>query len=179
MGNKAVEIDCSQFEQFISQVEAAGNGEFKKAVQNFLKELGNKFLEIVEEQIISRNVMDTRLLLNSFHKGDSGNIWKFESGGMSLEIGTNVKYASYVNDGHWTNPKGVAKRFIPGDVKVDSNGKIIEFTYNPGAETGITLKQKWIEGKHYWEGSIRAMNKLIPKYLEKKLSEWLSEYFGL
>lgn len=173
MGNKAVEIDCSQFEQFINQVEAAGNGEFKKAVQSFLKGLGDQFLEIVEEQIISRNAMDTRLLLNSFHKGDSGNIWKFESGGMSLEIGTNIKYASYVNDGHWTTEKGVKQRWVPGYW----NGN--KFVYSPGADTGMLLKQKWIEGKHYWEGSIRAINKLIPQYLEKKLSEWLIEYFGL
>lgn len=173
MGNKAVEIDCSQFEQFISQVEAAGNGEFKKAVQSFLEGLGNEFLRIVQDEIIRRNVMFTRLLLKSFYKGDNENIWKIQSGGMSLEIGTNVKYASYVNDGHWTTKKGVKQRWVPGYWIGD------RFVYSPEADTGMLLKQKWVEGEHYWEGSIRIMNKLIPQYLEKKLSEWLSEYFGL
>lgn len=174
MGNKAVEIDCSELEQFISQVEAAGNGEFKKAVQNFLIELGYKFLEIVQEQIIEKNVMDTRLLLTSFQKGSEGNIWKLKSGGMSLEIGTNVKYASYVNDGHWTVKKGEKQRWVPGRWK--ENGK---FEYDPKAKTGMLLKQNWIKETKYWEDSIDAINKLIPRYLEKKLSEWLSNYFGL
>lgn len=179
MAGKAVEIDCSQLERFIRQVDAAGNGALKEELKIYLQALGNEFLRILEDEIIRRHVVDTRLLLNSFHKGSSDNVWIVSDGGFTLEIGTNVKYASYVNDGHWTNPKGVQRRWVPGDVIVDSNGKIVYFSYDPSAKTGIMLKQKFVEGTHYWEGAIRTMNRMMPKYLESKLASWLSNYLGV
>lgn len=173
MAGKAVKIDYSQLERFADALAAAGNGELKNELQKFLEALGNEFLRIVEDEIIRRNVVDTRLLLNSFHKGDNGNIWKLQSGGMSLEVGTNVTYASYVNDGHWTNPKGVKQRWVPGYWNGD------RFVYSPGAETGMLLKQKWVEGAHYWEASIRIMEQMIPQLLENKIADWLSDYLGI
>lgn len=173
MANEAIKIDFSQLEHFIHQMEAAGNGDFKKEFQKFIAGIGDEFLRIVEDEIIRRNVMDTRLLLNSFQKGDSENVWKLQSDGMSLEVGTNVTYASYVNDGHWTNPKGVKQRWVPGEW---SGGR---FIYSPGAKTGMLLKQKWIEGAHYWESAIRILEELIPRFLEAKIDEWLASYFEI
>lgn len=172
MGTKAVEIDCSQLHKFVEQMDQAASGLFRQEVNKFLIGIGDEFLRIIEEEIIRRNVMDTRLLLNSFQKGSEDNVWKYDEKGMSLEIGTNVEYASYVNDGHWTNPKGVKRRWIPG---YWSGGK---FTYVPGAKTGMLLQQKWIEGAHYWEGAIRIIEQMIPQFLEKKMAEWLQNYFG-
>ena len=41
----------------------------------------------------------------------------------------------------------------------------------------MVLKMKWVEGSHYWESSVRILEKLYPEVLEKKLQSWLDEYF--
>lgn len=179
MATKAVEIDFSQLSSFFDQLEAAGNGALKQEIIKFIEGIGDEFLRIVSEEIIRREVVDTRLLLNSFQKGSSDGMWSIKDGGLTLEVGTNVEYASYVNDGHWTNPKGVERRFIPGDVVLDGDGKIIEFTYNPSAKTGMMLHQKWVEGRHFWEAAIRIMERMLPGLLDAKISEWLHDYLGI
>ena len=119
-----------------------------------------------------------RLLLSGFHKGDSNNIWEISDGGLTLTVGTNVEYAAFVNDGHWTCGNGKDMRFVPGDVVTDSSGKIKEFHYNKNAKTGMMLKQKFVKGKHYWESGIRIMEKILPGVIEAKMQEWLDSYFG-
>lgn len=173
MANQAVTIDVSQLNHFFDLMEQAGNVEFKKELGKFMEGIGNEFLRIVEDEIIRRNALDTRLLLNSFHKGAVNNVWIIQNDGLTLEVGTNVDYASNVNDGHWTNPKGVMQRWVPGYWNGD------RFVYAPGAKTGMLLRQKWIEGKHYWESSIRIMEQLIPHFLEAKIEDWLHSYFGI
>lgn len=173
MAAKVVEIDFSQLSSFLDQMEVAGNGALKQEMKKFIEEIGDGFLKIVVEEIILREVVDTRLLLNSFQKGSSDGIWIIKDGGLTLEIGTNVEYATFVNDGHWTNPKGVDTRWIPGYWNGD------KFTYVPGAETGMLLRQKWVEGRHFWEAAIRTMEKMLPGIMEAKISEWLHGYLRL
>ncbi len=172
-----VNFNFDDMRAFFARVRAAGAGDFEKALGEFLEGLGFEFLRIVQDEIIRREVVDTRLLLNSFEKGDSDGVWVISEDGFSLEVGTNVSYAAYVNDGHWTNPKGVERRFVPGDVVTDSNGKVIQFTYRKGAHTGIMLKQRWVEGSHYWEWAIRTLERIAPQLLDAKLQEWLNSYF--
>lgn len=173
MANQAISIDVSELNHFFDLMESAGNTGFKNELKKFMEGIGNEFLRIVEDEIIRRNALDTRLLLNSFHKGDANNVWVIQNEGLTLEVGTNVEYASYVNDGHWTNPSGVATRWVPGYWNGD------RFVYSPGAKTGMLLKQKWIEGKHYWEAAIRIIDQLIPRFVEAKLDAWLRSYFGV
>lgn len=167
-----VEIDMSEFKEFFGRVERAAQGEFRKEFELFLEAIGNEFLRVLQDEIIRRKVLDTRLLLASFEKGSNGNVWSIEEGGLMLEVGTNISYAGYVNDGHWTNTKGVARRWVPGYWSGD------HFIYDPSAETGMLLKQKWVEGAHYWESALRIINKIYPEVLERKLQEWLDRYFG-
>ena len=167
-----VEIDMSDFKKFFGSVERAAKGDFRKEFENFLEAVGNEFLRVLQDEIIRRNVLDTRLLLASFEKGSTGNVWSIEEGGLTLEVGTNVSYASYVNDGHWTNTKGVARRWVPGYLSGD------RFIYDPSAKTGMLLKQKWVEGAHYWESALRIIERIYPEALERKLQEWLDSYFG-
>lgn len=44
-------------------------------------------------------------------------------------------------------------------------------------KSGMVLKRKFVEGKHYWENAIDAFEKIMPGLLEKKLQEWLDNYF--
>ena len=164
-------FDLGEFNDFFGKLSQAASGDFKKEIAGFMQSLGTDFLRIVQDEIIRLKVMDTRLLLASFHEGGDGNVWEIRDGGLTLEVGTNVSYASYVNDGHWLNPKGVEKRFVPGYWRGD------RFVYDPNAKTGMALKQKWVEGKHYWESAVRIFGKMFPKELDKRLQEWLDQYF--
>jgi len=157
---------------FVGRLRQAASGGFRDELELFMKGLGTEFLRLVEDEIIRRRVMDTRLLLASFHEGGDGNVWEVRDGGLTLEVGTALEYASFVNDGHWTNPKGVESRFVPGAWEGD------RFVYDPGAKTGMVLKQKWVEGSHYFDSAARVFEKMFPDILEAKFQKWIDRYFG-
>ena len=167
-----VTFDLSQYREFFQKVSRAAQGDFKKELGLFLEGLGNEFLRICEDEIIRREVIDTRLLLHSFQKGADDNVWEIDIDGLTLEVGTGVNYAGYVNDGHWTNRKGQSGRWIPGIWDGD------RFIYQPNASTGMYLKQKWVPGKHYWESALRILDAMYPNLLEVKLQQWIDRYFG-
>lgn len=167
-----VEFDMAEFREFFQRLENAARGDFRKEMELYLEAVGFDFLRVVQDEIVRREVMDSRLLLASFEKGNDGNVWELTEGDLTLEVGTNVSYASYVNDGHWTNTKGVERRWVPGYWQGD------RFIYDPGAKTGMLLKQHWVEGKHYFESALRIYEKIFQASAEAKLQEWMDKYFG-
>ena len=171
MSGRYVDIDMSEFKEFFGSLERAARGDFRKEFELFLEGLGNEFLRILQDEIVRRKVMDSRQLLASFEKGGDGNVWSIEEGGLVLEVGTSVESAGYVNDGHWTNTKGVERRFVPGYWQGD------RFIYDPAAKGGMMLKQHWVEGKHYWESALRILDRIYPELLEAKLQDWIDRYF--
>ncbi len=42
----------------------------------------------------------------------------------------------------------------------------------------MLLKQKWIEGSHYFDEAVRLMERIAPMYMEEKMQEWLEKYFS-
>ena len=168
---KYLSIDTKELETFVKKVEIAANGGFKKELDVFMEAIGVEFLRIVQDEIIRLETVDTRLLLNSFQIGSTDSIYTYSAGNFTLEVGTNVKYASYVNDGHWLNGKGIESRFVPGVWNGD------KFIYTPGAKTGMVLKQKWIEGSHYWDSAIKIMETMLPGLVEAKIQQWIHSYF--
>lgn len=169
--NKSFNFDCTEWERYFALLDKAAKKEWKKAIAEWFEACGFEFLRVVQDEIIRRKSVDTRLLLHSFEKGDKNNIWKTSDGGLTLEVGTNIDYAGYVNDGHWTNSKGVSTRFVPGFWNGDT------FTYDPGAKAGMVLKQKWVEGSHYWEASIRIFERIFRTSIERKMREWGEKFF--
>jgi len=167
-----VEVNVTGLEGFIDRLNRAAQGEFRKELEKYLEALGYEFLDAVREEIERRQVIDTRNLLISFTKGADGNVWTLDEGGLTLEVGTSVNYAAFVNDGHWTNPKGTSQRWVPGHWSGD------RFTYDPSSDEGMLLKQHWVEGKHYFEAGLRILEKTFPTLLERKLQEWMDSYFG-
>lgn len=165
-----VNVDLSGFEPFFKKMREAGNGAFERELKDFMEGLGNEFLSILEDEIIRMQVVDTRLLLNSFHKGGGENVWEASDGGLTLEVGTNVKYAKYVNDGHMTTSGGT--RFVPGYWHGD------KFTYSPGASSGMLLRCHFVEGRHYWENALKILDEMLPDFLDAKLQDWLDRYFS-
>lgn len=167
-----VDIDTSEIRDFFERMGQAAQGDLRKELETFLDGLGNELLRVVQDEIVRRQVLDSRLLLASFEKGADQNVWEISDGGLTLEVGTNVEYAGYVNDGHWTNSKGVERRFVPGHMEGH------RFIYEPGAKTGMMLKQQWVEGAHYFDSALRILDRIFPELLERKLQEWLDNYFA-
>ena len=168
----AMEFDMREFREFFQRMEKAAQGDFRKELELYLEGIGNEFLRIVQDEIIRREVIDSRQLLASFHRNADGNLWEISDGGLTLEVGSSVNYAGYVNDGHWTTRKGVKQRFVPGYWNGD------RFIYDPSAEGGMVLKQHWVEGAHYFQSALRILDKIYPELLETKMQEWLDNYFG-
>ena len=169
MNAQYVEIDISELRQFTEKLRKLADGEFKEELLRFLDATGFEMLKVIEDEIIRLKVVDTRLLLNSFHKGSEDNVYELDEGNLSLEIGTNVEYAGWVNDGHSQTPG----RFIPGTWTGDK-----KFRYDPSADTGMVLKASWVEGKHYIESAVTVMEKLFPQALERFIDNWLKSYFS-
>jgi len=168
----SVEFDMSEYREFFGRLERAAKGDFRKEMELYLEGVGFDFLRVVQDEIVRRQVMDSRLLLASFERGNDGNVWELTDGGLTLEIGTNLNYAGYVNDGHWTNTKGVERRWVPGYWQGH------RFIYDPTAKTGMLLKQHWVEGAHYFESALRIYEKIFYESAEAKLQDWLDKYFG-
>jgi len=168
-----VSIDTTELRRFIERLNQAGRGkEFEKELSRFLDAIAVEFLSYVQDFIIQAGSVDTRLLLNSFQKSGEGNVFIAQEGGLQIEVGTNVEYASFVNDGHWLNPRGVDMRWVPGEWQGE------RFIYQPGAKTGMLLKQKWIEGSHYFDDAIRLMERMAPQFMERKIEQWLGQFFS-
>lgn len=166
MAAPRVEFDLTSVKDFSVRLRQAADGDFKKALELFVSCLAADFLQCIEDSIIERKVIDTRLLLASFHE------LNVSDGDLTVEVGTEVEYAAWVNDGHWANPQGVEVRFVPGRWQGD------HFIYESGAKTGMILKQQWIEGAHYFDAAIQVFEKMFPEILEARLQDWLDGYFG-
>lgn len=173
MAGRYVSIDTTELRRFIERLNQAGRGkEFEKELSRFLDAIAVEFLSYVQDFIIQAGSVDTRLLLNSFQKSGEENVFIAQEGGLQIEVGTNVEYASFVNDGHWLNPRGVDMRWVPGEWQGE------RFIYQPGAKTGMLLKQKWIEGSHYFDDAIRLMERMAPQFMERKMEQWLGQFFS-
>lgn len=171
MRDNVFELDFSDFDEYFKLLGKMAKKNFKEAIVYWFEASGFEFLSIVQDEIIRRRVVDTRLLLNSFEKGKDENIWETKDGGLTLIVGTNVEYAGYVNDGHWTCKKGEKSRWVPGEW----NGG--RFTYNPRAKTGMLLKQRYVEGAHFWESAIRIFEVLFKSSIERKMKQWKKQYW--
>lgn len=168
-------VEIKGLKQFIKQVENAANSEVKKEFSLWLEASGMEFLEIVQDEIIRTRTVDTRRLLNSFNRGDSDSAWSISKGGLTLEVGTNVTYASFANEGHTTVDlnSGKGRRWVPGRWQ---NGR---FEYDPNErKSGMLLKVKWVDGSGYWDNAMAIFEKMFEKSLEKRLQGWLDSLGG-
>ena len=172
MSGRIIELDTEGFRRFFERLGEAARGDFKREISVFMEGLGVEFLRVLQDEIIRREVMDSRLMLASFEKGSSDNVWVLNEGDLTLEVGTNVKYAKWVNDGHKTNPEGVESRFVPGRWEGE------RFIYDRNEKGGMVLKQKWIPGAHYWESGLHIIERMYPHLLDAKLQQWLDRYFA-
>ncbi|WP_153732534.1 HK97 gp10 family phage protein [Sporosarcina obsidiansis] len=166
-----MKFEIEGLDAFAKALDNASNGGLKDEMTLWLDAMGLEFLDIIQDEIIRTGTVDTGRLLNSFGRGDGNSVWEMHEGGLSLLIGTNVKYAAYVNDGHWTNKQGVTVRWVPGYWNGD------RFVYDPASEFGMGLKQQWVPGTHYWDFAFAIFEKMFGKNLDKKLQQWIDDNF--
>ncbi len=56
-----VEFDFTEMGAFFARLKKVAQGNFKKDVALFLEELGIEFLQLIQDEIVRRDVVDTRL----------------------------------------------------------------------------------------------------------------------
>lgn len=159
--------------EFIASIDKAANGDLEKQLKSWLEAMGMEFLDLIQDEIIRTGSVDTRRLLNSFEKGDRENYWSISDGGLTLDVGTNVDYATYVNDGHFTiDPsKGKDRRWVPGYWDGD------RFVYMPGHDEGMLLKFTWVDGTGYWDSALAIFDRIFERGLDRLLQEWIDDTF--
>lgn len=173
-----VNVKVDGLDKLLKKLRKMTDGKLQREFALWLEAQGFELIDEIQEQIRRLDTVDTRRLLNSFDKGAEGNIWEIKNGGLTVQIGTNVKYAKAVNDGHWTNPEGVKTRWVPGRWVGD------RFEYDPGAvdengkPTGMLLKQQFIDGQPYWDSAIAVYKRLFAASFERKFRQWLKSELG-
>ncbi|MCY7754107.1 HK97 gp10 family phage protein [Bacillus haynesii] len=153
--------------QLSQTLEKAGQSGFRTEAAKWLEQAGTDFLDLVRDEIVRAGSIDTGSLLRSFKRGSEGNSWEIEKGGLTLEVGTELEYASFVNDGHWSGGKDEV-RWIPGQWH---GGR---FQYDPGSSSGMALKRQWVKGTGYWEHALYIFERLFEKRLHERLQTWLN-----
>ena len=76
----------------------------------------------------------------------------------SCEMTNNMRYASWVEDGHRQ-----VKRWVPGSWMGN------RFIYNGNSESGMMLKPKWISGFHMGRRAINNIDANAKKYVKNDL----------
>ena len=112
--------------------------------------------ELYHEEVIPNVPVDTSHLVD--------HIFVFEDGIPQdyIEVGTNVKYALYVNDGHVQH-----KRWLPAE-KLSAGGKS---KYLKAGAKGIMLTERYVQGKFFMEKGMNTakprLNSLINSFMEQ------------
>lgn len=127
----------------------------------FLKKIGG----ILTAEIKPLVPVDTSRLSDSFK------VWIDVSGSIgSVEYGTNVEYALYVNDGHVQH-----RRFLPAD-KLTVGGKT-KYLKN-GNQKGIMLSERYVSGAFFMEKGMQSAKPRLDKACESFMKETLREAIG-
>lgn len=165
-------IEMEGLREFARNLRMAAGPALREELRLLNNAMGMRLLEKAQDEVIAAGSVVTGNLVNSLSKGGADNLWDESDGGLTLDVGTSLEYARYVNDGHHTTPAGVAERWVPGHW---DGGR---FVYEPGARTGMLLRRKWIEGKHFWEHAVAGCEPEFQRAAEDAVSRWAATWFG-
>lgn len=160
-------MDVSELRAYARKCNAAAH-DIKPYMGKTLEQIGDEFLQMVQENIQAAGNVDFGKLLNSFSKGANGNIFRLDTGALTLTIGTSINYAQYVNKGHSQQPG----RFVPG-VWAGNH-----FRYVPGAKTGMVLKANHVKGSYFFDKSEEEIGMTMDTYVERAFEQFWNRYFG-
>ena len=160
-------MDVSEIDDFVRRCEAA-QADLKPYAGKALEEIGEQFLLMVQSSIKRAGNVDYGKLLASFEKGGADNVWNIDLGALTLEVGSTLDYAKYVNDGHKQQPG----RFIPGYWEGS------HFRYSPGAKSGMVLKASAVPGSAFFSQAVQALESRLPEMLKNSFEQFFRRYFS-
>lgn len=140
------------FARFVDQWEA------KKAI--LLRRMGNIYLNSVLPFV----PVDTSRLVDSIFLFDDGISEDY------VEVGTNVKYALFVDEGHVQH-----KRFLPADrLSVGGKSKYLKSK----DQKGIMLKERYVQGAHFMDKGMTAAKPSLTRLVNSFMEECAREVEG-
>lgn len=126
---------------------------WEKKKQILLERMGN----IYHAEIIPHVPVDTSRLVDSIFVFGDGIPQDY------IEVGTNVKYALYVNDGHVQH-----RRFLPAD-RLTVGGKTKYLKTKD--QKGIMLSEKYVQGAFFMEKGFNSakprLERLVNSFMEQ------------
>lgn len=125
----------------------------------------NKIGNILDAEIKPLVPVDTSRLADSFafYVDVSGSLG-------SVEYGTDVEYALYVNDGHVQH-----RRFLPAE-RLSANGKSVYLKKKD--QKGIMLSERYIQGEFFLEKGAQSAKPRIERACDSWLRDTLREAIG-
>lgn len=139
------------WDEFVDNFEAlVDNWKAKKKI--LLERMAN----IYHGEVIPHVPVDTSRLVD--------NIFIFGDGIPQdyIEVGTNVEYALYVNDGHVQH-----RRFLPAE-RLSAGGRA---KYLKGGGKGIMLSERYVAGKFFMEKGMNdakpRLNRLVDSFMRE------------
>lgn len=140
------------FAKFVDQWEA------KKAI--LLRRMGNIYLNSVLPFV----PVDTSRLVDSIFLFDDGISEDY------VEVGTNVKSALFVDEGHVQH-----KRFLPADrLSVGGKSKYLKSK----DQKGIMLKERYVQGAHFMDKGMTAAKPSLTRLVNSFMEECAREVEG-
>ncbi|WP_246565345.1 HK97 gp10 family phage protein [Paenibacillus faecis] len=142
----------------------------ERILRNIAEAAGEALLNLIIDKIDKQGLIDTGALWQSFSRGEDGNVWEWDvdRNAIVLEVGSNLPYARYLNDGY-TITKAY---FVPGYWNRGGS-----FVYDPSAKTGFLAKPRSFIGRRYFDiatDNFRGgMNEFIVQRLERELERML------
>lgn len=139
------------WEEFVENFgKLADKWEDKKRI--LLVRMGNIF----HAEVIPHIPVDTSRLVDNFFVFDDGVPQDY------IEVGTNVEYALYVNDGHVQH-----RRFLPAE-RLSAGGKA---KYLKDGGKGIMLSERYVQGKFFMEKGLNSakprLTRLVKSFMEQ------------
>lgn len=157
------------FDGLARRFRQLANDGIERILRNIAEAAGEALLNMIIDEINKQGLIDTGVLQGSFSRGEDGNTWEWDvdRNALVLEVGSNLPYAKYLNDGY-TIEKA---HFVPG---VWRNGR---FEYDPSAKTGFLAKPRSFIGRRYLDIATDnfkgGMNEFIVRRLERELERML------
>ncbi len=159
MADNDVGFSIEGWAEFVERfAELVDKWEDKKG--KLLERMGN----IYHAEIIPNVPVDTSRLVDSIFVFGEGIPQDY------IEVGTNVEYALYVNDGHVQH-----RRFLPAD-KLTVGGKT-KYLKN-GNQKGIMLSERYVNGAFFMEKGMQSAKPRLERLAESFMRQIAREVEG-
>ncbi|WP_287714507.1 HK97 gp10 family phage protein [Blautia sp.] len=138
-------------DKFISGAQRA-EGMVTQMEEHIVKQAGMAGLQNVASNVLSK----TGRLKQSLTVGGTENIFDVTAGGghASVRYGSNCPYVVPVEEGYNQSNRVSKATGRKPSLWVPGSGSGSNFSYNPGAKTGMKLSGRFVAGQHMFEKSI-------------------------